>query len=37
MTSSVFRKLDTRINALGMVMCLSLLVYTLVQRYLRQK
>jgi transposase len=37
MTSSVFLKKDTRINALGMVMCLCLLVYTLAQRYLRQK
>jgi len=37
MTSSVFLKKDTRIAALGMVMCLCLLVYTLAQRYLRQK
>jgi len=37
MTSSVFLKKDTRINALGMIMCLCLLVYTLAQRYLRQK
>ena len=37
MTSSVFLKKDTRINALGMVMCLCLLVYTLTQRHLRQK
>jgi transposase len=37
MTSSVFLKKDTRIVALGMVMCLCLLVYTLAQRYLRQK
>ena len=37
MTSSVFFKRDTSINALGGVMCLGLLVYTLVQRYLPQK
>jgi len=37
MTSSVFLKNDTRIAALGMIMCLCLLVYTLAQRYLRQK
>ena len=37
MTSSVFLKKDTRIAALGMVMCLCLLVHTLAQRYLRQK
>lgn len=37
MTSSVFLKKDTRIAALGMIMCLCLLVYTLAQRYLRQK
>ena len=37
MTSSVFLKKDTRIAALAMVMCLCLLVYTLAQRYLRQK
>ena len=37
MTSSVFLKKDTRITALAMVMCLCLLVYTLAQRYLRQK
>jgi transposase len=37
MTSSVFLKKDTRIVALGMVMCLCLLVYTLAQHYLRQK
>ena len=37
MTSSVFIKNDTRIAALGMIMCLCLLVYTLAQRYLRQK
>jgi transposase len=30
MTSSVFLKKDTRINALGMVMCLCFLVYTLL-------
>jgi len=37
MTSSVFLKKDTRINALGMIMCLCLLVYTLAQRYLPSK
>jgi len=37
MTSSVYLKKDTRIVALGMVMCLCLLVYTLAQRHLRQK
>ena len=37
MTSSVFLKNDTRITALGMVMCLCLLVYTLAQRYVRQR
>ena len=36
-TSLVFLKNDTRIAALGMIMCLCLLVYTLAQRYLRQK
>lgn len=37
MTSSVFLKTQERIVALGMVMCLCLLVYTLSQRYLRHK
>ena len=37
MTSSVFLKTQERIIALGMIMCLCLLVYTLAQRYLRQK
>ena len=37
MTSSVFLKTQERIVALGMIMCLCLLVYTLAQRYLRQK
>ena len=37
MTSSVFLKKDTRVAALAMVMCLCLLVYTLAQRFLRQK
>ncbi len=37
MTSSVFLKTQERIMALGMIMCLCLLVYTLAQRYLRQK
>jgi len=37
MTSSVFLKTQERIVALGMIMCLCLLVYTLTQRYLRQK
>jgi transposase len=37
MTSSVFLKTQDRIVALGMIMCLCLLVYTLTQRYLRQK
>jgi len=34
MTSSVFLKTQERIEALGMIMCLCLLVYTLAQRYL---
>jgi len=37
MTSSVFLKNQERIVALGMIMCLCLLVYTLAQRYLRHK
>ena len=37
MTSSVFLKTQERIVALGMIMCLCLLIYTLAQRYLRQK
>jgi transposase len=37
MTSSVFLKLETRICALSMVMCLCLLVYTLAQRLLRKR
>jgi len=37
MTSSVFLKTQERIVALGMIMCLCLLVYSLAQRYLRQK
>ena len=37
MTSSVFLKTQERIVALAMIMCLCLLVYTLAQRYLRQK
>lgn len=35
MTSSVFLKKEERIVALGLVMCLSLLIYTLTQRKLR--
>lgn len=35
MTSSVFLKNQDRIQALSMVMCLCLLVYTIAQRYLR--
>ena len=35
MTSSVFLKKQERIVALGMIMCLCLLVYTLAQRHLR--
>ena len=37
LTSSVFLKKEERIVALGMMMCLCLLVYTLAQRLLRQK
>jgi transposase len=37
MTSSVFLKTQERIVALGMIMCLCLLVYMLAQRYLRHK
>ena len=37
MTSSIFLKKESRIVAMGMIMCLSLLVYTLAQRLLRQK
>jgi transposase len=37
MTSSVFLKSQERIVALGMVMCLCLLVYTIAQRFLRQR
>ena len=37
MTSSVFLKNQDRIVALGMVMCLCLLVYTIAQRFLRQQ
>jgi len=37
MTSSVFLKSQDRIVALGMVMCLCLLVYTIAQRFLRQQ
>lgn len=37
MTSSVFLKTQERIVALGMIMCLCLLIYTLTQRYLRRK
>lgn len=37
MTSSVFLKSQKRIIALGMVMCLCLLVYMIAQRYLRQR
>lgn len=37
MTSSVFLKSQKRIVALGMVMCLCLLVYMIAQRYLRQR
>jgi len=35
--SSVFLKKETRIVALGMVMCLCLLIYMLTQRLVRQK
>lgn len=37
MTSSVFLKKQERIVALGMIMCLCLLVYTIAQRYVRKK
>jgi transposase len=37
MTSSVFLKSQERIMALGMVMCLCLLVYTIAQRFLRRQ
>ena len=37
MTSSVFLKNQGRIVALGMVMCLCLLCYTIAQRFLRKK
>lgn len=37
LTSSVFLKREERIVALGMIMCLCLLVYTLSQRLLRQR
>lgn len=37
MTSSVFLNKDTRIAALGMVICLCLLVYTLLQLQLGEK
>jgi transposase len=37
MTTSVFLKNQERIVALGMIMCLCLLVYSLAQRYLREK
>jgi len=37
MTTSVFLKKQERIVALGMIMCLCLLVYTLAQRLLRKK
>lgn len=37
MTSSVFLKSQDRIVALGMVMCLCLLVYTIAQRFLRHQ
>jgi transposase len=37
MTSSVFLKSQDRIVALGMVMCLCLLVYTIAQRFLSQQ
>lgn len=36
MASSVFLKKEERIVALGMIMCLCLLVYTLAQRLMRQ-
>lgn len=37
MTPAVFLKSQKRIIALGMVMCLCLLVYMIAQRYLRQR
>ena len=37
MTPSVFLKSQKRIVALGMVMCLCLLVYMIAQRYLRKR
>ena len=37
MTSSVFLKNQDRIVALGMIMCLCLLVYTIAQRFLRKQ
>jgi transposase len=37
MTSSIFLKNQDRIVALGMIMCLCLLVYTIAQRYLRMQ
>jgi transposase len=37
MTPAVFLKSQKRIVALAMVMCLCLLVYTIAQRYLRQR
>lgn len=37
MTPAVFLKSQERIVALGMVMCLCLLVYMIAQRYLRQR
>ena len=37
MTSSVFLKSQERIAALGMIMCLCLLVYMIAQRYLRNR
>ena len=37
MTPAVYLKSQKRIIALAMVMCLCLLVYTIAQRYLRQR
>jgi transposase len=37
LTSSIFLKKESRIIALSMIMCLSLLVYTLAQRRLRRQ
>jgi transposase len=37
MTPAVFLKSEKRIIALAMIMCLCLLVYTIAQRYLRQR